>query len=276
MSVFRAKSRFVQVDGIRTHYFESGEGFPLVLLHSGEFGGCAELSWEFNFEVLARHFRVLAPDWLGYGKTAKLFDFEDMRTRRVDHMTAFLRTLCIEKAHFMGNSMGATTLLEVAAMTEPPWPMDRIVAASGGGTVPDNEARQTLNSYDGSREHMKRVIEALLSNPTIRSDPSYIHRRHRISIAPGSWECIAAARFKRPDLKVGGMTRHIEYVNIKQPTLLVVGGLDTLREPGYAEPLYASIPNVEMHLMKEAGHCPNIDAPDEFNRVVVNFLTRPR
>ena len=41
-------SRYVMVDGIRTHYLEGGDGPAVVLLNSGEFGGCAELSWEFN------------------------------------------------------------------------------------------------------------------------------------------------------------------------------------------------------------------------------------
>ena len=70
------RSCFVEVDGIRTHYLEAGGGDPVVLLHSGEFGGCAELSWEYMIPHLAPHFRVIAPDWLGFGGTAKIHDFE--------------------------------------------------------------------------------------------------------------------------------------------------------------------------------------------------------
>ncbi len=40
-------SRFIEVNGIRTHYLEAGDRPPLVLLHSGEFGGSAELCWEY-------------------------------------------------------------------------------------------------------------------------------------------------------------------------------------------------------------------------------------
>jgi pimeloyl-ACP methyl ester carboxylesterase len=40
-----AQSRFARIDGVDTHYFEAGRGPPLVLIHSGEFGGCSELSW---------------------------------------------------------------------------------------------------------------------------------------------------------------------------------------------------------------------------------------
>jgi len=55
-------SRYVSVDGIRTHYLEAGDGRPVVLLHSGEFGGCAEISWEFVLPKLAERYHVLAPD----------------------------------------------------------------------------------------------------------------------------------------------------------------------------------------------------------------------
>ena len=41
-------SRYVSVDRIRTHYLEAGAGPPVVLFHSGEFGGAAEISWEFT------------------------------------------------------------------------------------------------------------------------------------------------------------------------------------------------------------------------------------
>jgi len=65
------RSRFVVVDGIRTHYLEAGDGFPVALLHSGEYGASAELSWEHNIGALAGHFRVVAPDWLGFGQAER-------------------------------------------------------------------------------------------------------------------------------------------------------------------------------------------------------------
>ena len=62
------ESKFILVEGMRTHYFEGGRGFPMVLLHSGEFGASAELSWEFTLPALSQHFHVVAPDWLGFGQ----------------------------------------------------------------------------------------------------------------------------------------------------------------------------------------------------------------
>ena len=65
------RGRYVEVDGMRTHYLEAGDGPAVVLFHSGEFGGGAETSWEYLIPALARHFRVIAPDWLGFGKIGR-------------------------------------------------------------------------------------------------------------------------------------------------------------------------------------------------------------
>ena len=86
-----ALSRYVDVDGVRTHYREAGSSPVVVLLHSGEFGACAELSWEFNIGPLARHFRVIAPDWLGFGQTDKVHDFTHGQARRNALVIDFLK-----------------------------------------------------------------------------------------------------------------------------------------------------------------------------------------
>ena len=85
-------SRFVVAGGIKTHFLEAGSGFPVVLLHSGEFGGCAELSWEYTIGSLAERFRVIAADWAGFGKTEKVFSFDDTWGFRIRHMTASSRS----------------------------------------------------------------------------------------------------------------------------------------------------------------------------------------
>jgi pimeloyl-ACP methyl ester carboxylesterase len=67
------------VDGLVTSYLEAGHGDPVVLLHGGEFGAGAELGWERNIAALAAKYRVLAPDQLGFGQSAKVIDFVEGR-----------------------------------------------------------------------------------------------------------------------------------------------------------------------------------------------------
>jgi pimeloyl-ACP methyl ester carboxylesterase len=271
--VAKIRDRFVTVEGMRTHFLESGEGHPLVLLHSGEFGGCAELSWEFNIGPLSEHFHVVAPDWLGFGKSAKLFSFDDMQTLRIRHISTFLKTLCIDRAHFIGNSMGGGQLARAAVMEDNPFPIVKMVLAGAGGFAPRNAARETLNSYDGSRDHMRRIVETMFANPRIRDDSSYVDKRHRLSLEPGAWECTAAARFRMPGRK-SGEKDETAWHRISYPTLIIAGGKDPLRNPGYAQELHAQIAGSELVMFPDAAHCPNIDEPESFNRTVVEFLKR--
>ncbi len=272
-AVAKIRSRFVSAAGFRTHYLEAGEGPPLVLLHSGEYGACAELSWERNLATLAASFHVLAPDWLGYGRSDKFFDFENMRERRIQHMAAFLSEVVGDRpAFFAGNSMGGTMLLEVAARDEPPWRLGRIVSIAGGGAIPDSPARAILNNYDGSREQMANIVRTLFVDPTICDDEDYIDRRHRLSLDPGAWECVAAARFKAP-WRTGGEARSlVDYSRIATPTLIVAGGKDRLRDSGFGPQLQRQIPGAQLIVIEGAGHCPQIEAPDEVNAAILRFL----
>jgi len=266
-------SRHILVDGMKTHYLEAGQGFPVVLLHSGEFGGCAELSWEFTIPALAQRFHVIAPDWLGFGESAKIFSFDDMRGLRVQHITALLKTLGIDRAHFIGNSMGGGMLAAVAAQDRPIWPIEKLVLASAGGFAPVNDARKVLITYDGTRNHMRRFLEIALLVSPLRYDEAYLDRRHRLSLVPGSWECTAAARFRRPGVKPGER-EDTNYRNIKHPTLIIAGGKDPLREPGYALALQKEMENSELVVFPDTGHFPHLDMPEQFNEVVTGFLSR--
>jgi pimeloyl-ACP methyl ester carboxylesterase len=267
------ESKFIDIVGMRTHYLEGGRGLPLVLLHSGEFGGCAELSWEFTLPALAEHFHVIAPDWLGFGESAKLFSFEDMRGLRIRHMTAFLKTLGLTRAHFIGNSMGGGMLASVAAMEMPVWPIEKMILVGAGGFAPANEARQILNSYDGNPEHMRRVLHTVLAHSPLRDDEAYLDKRHRLSLIPGAWECTAAARFRRPGVK-GNEKEDTNYPAIKRPTLIVAGAKDPLREPGYAQKLQSEIPGSKLIVFEDAAHFPHIDFPERFNLAAIEFLIR--
>jgi pimeloyl-ACP methyl ester carboxylesterase len=270
-------SRSVEVDGLRTHWLEGGSGPTLVLLHSGEFGSCAELSWEYNFAHLAASHHVIAPDWLGYGQTAKVHDFETGGERRMRHMVRFLATIGVGAAHFVGNSMGATVLLRDAASTEPQFPALSIVAISGGGNIPDNEARRALLGYDCTVESMRAVLDALFPSGLWSADEHYVQRRYQESLRPGAWECAAAARLKSPALPprgdFGGQDT-TPYQDIRVPVLLVAGQRDALKESGYGRELAKRIPRCELLEVDGAGHCAHIENPKLVSEAITRFVNR--
>lgn len=267
---------YVDVDGIKTHYFESGRGKTetVLLLHSAEFGGCAEFSWEFSMAALGEHFHVLAPDHLGFGLTDKIFDFNGQFDRRVRHIKRFLDVMGVKRCHVIGSSMSGGLTLTVAARPQPDWPIAKAVCCSGGGDAPNNEARNILNTYDGTAEHMRRIVGVMFVDPKWAADDAYIARRHEMANLPGGWEATQAARFKAPFRAASGPRERdgIAYGNIKVPTLIMAGKLDPLRAPGYADGLAAGIPGAELHVFDKAGHMGNIECADEFNRRVIAFL----
>lgn len=272
------RSRFVDVGGIRTHYLEAGEGPVLVLLHSGEFGGSASLTWECNLPPLAERFRVVAPDWLGFGETDKLRDFVSGSDRMMRHMEAFLRTLAIDRADFAGCSMGGTYLVKEAARADCRLPIDRMVVISGGGFVPDNVHRRAMLEYDGTPEAMRRMLEATFYDPAWARDEDYVRRRVEASLRPGAWEAIAATRLKAPNIPPRsefGQEDVTAYERIPYPTLVIAGADDKLREPGYEQAM-ARIPNVRIRVVGEAGHLVNLERAEVVNAAMIAFLSEGR
>lgn len=270
------RSRYLLVDGIRTHYLEAGDGNEtVVLLHGGAFGEDSWLSWERNIPALAARYRVVAPDWLGFGGTDKLRDFVSGSRRMLTHMTRFLEIMCIDEAHFGGLSMGGTMLLQVAATGTPAWPIRSVFVASGGGFVPANDARQVTLNYDQTVEGMRDLVRMAYADPAWAADDDFIKRRCENTRRPGAWEAIASARFKAPSLPPRsefGNPDDIPYENISVPVLYTAGAKDRLREPGYAEPIAARTRNSTLRIFPRCGHVVNVEAPEEWNALVLDFL----
>lgn len=271
------QSKYILVDGVRTHYLEAGAGPVLILLHAGEFGGCAEISWEFNIEALAKHFRVLAPDMIGFGRTEKLRDFGSHGARMIEHVTRFLETMCIDEADFIGNSVSGRFLCRVASRSKPDWPIRKMICVSGGGFEPDNQERRILQDYDASRESMKKILRVLFHDPKWAEDETYLERRYQLSILPGAWEVAAASRFKSPivpERPLFGRPDRTAYEDITVPTLFVAGDKDPLLVENYWEDLARRTPGGESSVFAGTGHCPHIERADAFNKVALDFLLR--
>jgi pimeloyl-ACP methyl ester carboxylesterase len=263
----------VLVDGLPTSYLEAGQGDPVVLLHGGEFGVSAELGWENTITALAAHHRVLAPDMLGFGASAKVIDFNDGRGMRIRHIARFCDVVGVESAHFVGNSMGAVNLFVDATSESPMLPARSIVAICGGGEIQRNEYSAALYDYDATPSGMRRIVEALFYDPSYPADDEFVRRRYESSIAPGAWEALAAARFRRPGLEPPSLPSSARpYERIAIPTLVVEGEGDKLLPAGWAAEIAGQIPGGRSLVVHKAGHCPQIEQPSAVNELLLDFL----
>ncbi|KUI27036.1 alpha/beta hydrolase [Mycobacterium sp. IS-1742] len=268
---FQRKS--VAVDGLTTGYLEAGQGDPVVLLHGGEFGASAELGWERVIDVLAERYHVLAPDMLGFGRSAKVVDFTDGRGMRIRHVARFCEVLDVRTAHVVGNSMGAINLLVDATSGAPVLPARSLVAICGGGTIQRNEHADALYDYDATLDGMRSIVAALFADASYPADDNYVRRRYESSIAPGAWESLAAARFRRPGLEPPpppSATR--PYDRIAVPTLIVEGERDKLLPPGWAAEIAGQISGARSAIVPAAGHCPQIEQPAAVAELLFEFF----
>lgn len=265
--------RIVDVDGLTTAYLDAGEGDPVVLLHGGEFGASAELGWERVIDALAEHHRVLAPDMLGFGGSAKVVDFTDGRGMRIRHIARFCAVLGVTSAHFAGNSMGAINLLVDVTSEAPVLPMRSLVAICGGGEIQRGEHMEALYDYDATVAGMRRIVTALFADPAYPADDDYVRRRYESSIAPGAWEALAAARFRRPGLAPPPAPSSARpYERIAVPALLVEGARDKLLPRGWAAEIAAQIPGGRSAVVAGAGHCPQIEQPEAVTELLLGFF----
>jgi 2-hydroxymuconate-semialdehyde hydrolase len=263
----------VVVDGLVTGYLEAGHGDPVVLLHGGEFGASADLGWERTIGALAAHHRVLAPDMLGYGHSAKVVDFVDGRGLRIRHVARFCEVMGVDSAHFVGNSMGAINLLVDTTSETPGLPVRSLALICGGGAIQRNEHADALYDYDGSLDAMRRIVVALFFDPGYPADDAYVQRRYESSTAPGAWEAIAAARFRRPGLTPPATpSTERAYERISVPTLVVEGGGDKLLPAGWAADIASRIAGARSAVVDGAGHCPQLERPDVVNGLLLEFL----
>lgn len=105
------KDKFVEVNGIKIHYVEEGEGPPLLLIHGG---GLTAKSWQGLAKEASRYFRVIMPDSRGHGLTNNpqgTFSYDLM----AEDTAAFVKALKLEKPLVMGYSDGGMVVLKLTS-----------------------------------------------------------------------------------------------------------------------------------------------------------------
>ncbi|NPD89674.1 MAG: alpha/beta hydrolase [Asgard group archaeon] len=104
------ENNYVEVNGLNMFYIEKGKGHPLVLLHGGIV--TAEVNWPKQMEFFSNHFRVIAVDSRGHGRTnnpSEEFSYKLM----ADDIAALIQTLNLEKPFVCGWSDGGQIVLEI-------------------------------------------------------------------------------------------------------------------------------------------------------------------
>lgn len=264
-----AVSRFIDADGVQTHYLECGIGPPLVLVHGGGPGADARGNWSACLPLYARKHHVFAVDLVGFGRSAKpdpaAYDYGQVKRNR--HLADFIAQLGVGPVHLIGNSMGGATALGVA-MERPELVRKLVLMGSAGLAIsnPDPQHIKSLAAYDFTLEGMRRTMRALTGAGYV-VDEALAQYRYELTLAADARSSIEAIRSSKLTYE------RDEIARVRTPTLVVGGKEDKIavlaRTYGYLELL----PNSWGFILPHCGHWVMLEAPEEFFAVTTAFLS---
>ena len=108
------ESRFVSAAGVRVHYQEAGSGDPVICLHGAGPGANSFSNFRRNIDALAERFRVVLYDMPQFGQSEKVAITDGRLSFNAGVLDAFMAEMGIDRAHFIGNSMGGQVSLKLA------------------------------------------------------------------------------------------------------------------------------------------------------------------
>lgn len=265
------KTGYVEVGKTSLYYEEMGQGNPLIMLHGGLLD---RRMWDDQFDAFAKHYRAIRYDARGHGKSTSVADtfvhHEDLRL--------LMEFLNVEKAVLMGLSMGGYIAIDFA-LAYPEKVTTLILAAPGlTGYVFNSDVLKRNNEQlrQAARdEDLDMVVEyfqrSWTDGPT-RSpdevDPAVREKVRSMSIEnvkkwnPQSVE----VRLNPP--AIGRLSE------IRIPVLIILGDLDMPDIIDIAGMVEKDIKGAQKVVLKDVAHMVNMEKPEEYNRVVLDFLSR--
>jgi len=276
-----AEGRSVTIDGVRWRYWHAGSGPPLLLIH-GLMG--YSFSWRFNVGPLARYFSVYAMDLPGCGFSQHPNTPECKLAGDAEGVLRFMDQLGIEEADVVGSSRGgglSIVLGRLLAKRKMLHRIRRLVLVSA------------INPWSSNGQFLTRVFATTLGGEIVlRLLPKldivltrYFKRLYGDPkrISPGSIEGYSAGLDSAASfghLLLIMRSWHHDLAVIEQslpaisdlPTLLLWGARDKAVFPSSIHQLQARLKNSALILMRGVGHLPYEEVPDEFNRILCDFL----
>lgn len=278
-AVFHADySRFTEVDGARVHYQEAGNPKhpPMILIHGF---ASSNLVWSKVFlEFAAAGFRVIAPDLLGYGYSAKPRELEYTIARQAEMIVGLLRELKIDRAVFVGSSYGAAISVTIA-LDHPERVQTLILVGAVNNNRPTRYLLMRLFSSPiigdilsplvvGSRRLLRMRMKRVYDRHAWELDERRVDARHLPLATRGAHRAIIRT-VRRWDAERVSREAHL----IRQPTLLLWGDTDREVPLSDGKRLHESIPNSRLIVFRECGHLPHEEYPEAFTKVVLDFVS---
>src|SRR5256714_316964 len=256
------------INGARIHYEREGAGLPVMFLHAGI---ADARMWEPQVAGFVKQFDVVRPETRGFGQS----ELPPQRWSPVADLLGLMDRLHLKPAHLVGCSLGAGLAIDFALqhgerVSKLVLVGPSISGANFGKKYPEVFAE--VRAADEAND-MVAVNQAemylFLDGPRRRR--GYVRQPLRDLFLDMNGANVNADWEKAPtdDLDPPALERLHE---ITAPTLVVVGDEGIPPVFDAVDALMEKVPNARKAVIHDAAHLPNLEHPDEFNRLVLEFL----
>ncbi|HXM12008.1 MAG TPA: alpha/beta hydrolase [Terriglobales bacterium] len=290
---FPVEERWLELADGRMRYLRAGSGRPLILVH-GLLG--YSFSWRFTIPALAPHATVYAVDNLGAGFSTANQGMDCTVRATAERILQFADALGIQDFDLLGTSHGGAVAIMAAAVCA-----ERKAQADAEGLMGRNDPRMRrlvlvapVNPWSAHGKRLAPFVGSAFGSLLFRNtierwrvlDYLWLSRMFgdESRIPPDSLE-----GYRKPVLKNHAMRHGARIVKnwtadlaeleaalplIRDyPTLLMWGAKDGAVYFQSAEPLQRNFTNAQLVVFEGVGHLPYEEAPEQFNRALVNFLS---
>jgi len=271
---------WLDVDDIRIHAYRSGSerGNAAILLHGGGLD-TAHLSWSPFIQPLGVHFQVFAPDLPGYGQSGKpqvTYSLEFY----VHFLNAFLKALDIKSASLIGISLGGAIVLSFALQY--PDAVQKLVPVDTYGIINRYMLHRLswfyvhspLNELSYAIYKSRRMTEwtaqasGIFHRPE-RITPELMHDLVEAARIPDAGRAFQRSEYGWKQVR-SDLTSQLSRIQV--PTLFIHGEKDIAVPLDAAKRAAALVPGARLHIMKDCGHWANRENPQEFQKVLLEYL----
>ncbi|MFV0318093.1 MAG: alpha/beta fold hydrolase [Microthrixaceae bacterium] len=270
------EQRWLDIDGVRTRAAIAGPatGAPVVMLHG------TGAHWETfapTLPALSADFRCIAFDMLGNGFTDKPDRDYDIASY-IDHVRAVMRELGVDRAHFVGMSLGAWVSATIASRY--PELVERLILMSPAGLHATQQnmerirAERTKAVQDPQWDSIKAMFDHLIADEQRRL-PDLVGLRQAIYRRDDTRATIdRLLTLQDPQKRERNLLSESDWQAITAPTLVVASGADHSEYASTAQTIARLIPDTEVLDMPGVRHWPHFEDPTVFNPAALEFLSR--
>jgi 2-hydroxy-6-oxonona-2,4-dienedioate hydrolase len=297
MQIHDGKTIAVDVGGtqVETFYFQAGEPArgDLLLMHTGGAGASALMCWYLNFDALvAAGYRVTAPDAPGFGRSVVA---SDGNVKATDFVPAFMDALGITQAHMAGNSMGGVTLSHVAAAHpgrvlsltlsggEPRVVTDAVVAIGSLGATPRNNfVREMFGKPQLALADLRHATADFVFDRDLPALDAVTQIRFDTLSEAGAYERAKEGAMGQVARRGSGadLSAADYLADIQAPTFLLHGRDEPWFYPDEHRAALTDaamkaamvIPNCTATFLPHCGHWPQLEHPERYNALLLEFL----